>query len=102
MSDLRAIAESARIVFGYEAGWFKDRDLRNFVDDDDIEAFEQQERAHIAAWSPDRALAALDVIEAARADHLDRHGGSVSDAAACAGPACDRLRDVLDRWEALG
>lgn len=52
-------------------------------------------RYFTSAWSPDRALAALDVIEAA--SDLLTPGRAVVPSA-----VSKRLRAALDRWEALG
>jgi hypothetical protein len=43
--------------------------------------------------------ALLDVVEAARFDHLSRHGGSQELAASCTGPSCARIRAALDRLD---
>ena len=64
----------------------------------------KEDRAHIAAWSPDRALAALDVIESVR----DYHGqgycytseGQIDRARDPRGLICDKC-SALARWDAL-
>lgn len=53
--------------------------------------------AHIAAWSPDRALATLDVIEAARAYRSAHRQWGPSEVASTS----VALRDALARWDAL-
>ena len=83
MSDLRAIAEAAAADHGE---WW---------DGDDLDDLGTEDAAHIAAWSPDRALAALDVIEAVR--WFMRGPASYMDFPADLEP----FRDALERWEAL-
>lgn len=61
--------------------------------------------AHIAAWSPDRAIAALDVIEAARRTSLltDERCWCIEwkPSQTVHEKECAALRAALDRWEAL-
>lgn len=107
MSDLRAIAKAATPGPWRELIWDYGEDDRPgtmFVTADPIDTqaalavgLSEADAAHIAAWSPDRALAALDVIEAA---------GQVARTDAMSQPkrtaATNALRDALARWEALG
>lgn len=92
MSDLRKIAEAAK----EGSRWYLDEALERTCP-----ALLPTEVVYIAAWSPDRALAALDVVEAAREDYLDRHAGDRRLAEDCGSRNCARMRAALDRWEAL-
>ena len=112
MSDLRAIAEAAtpetagrwryrRCDFGhgpdpdysYVEWGAKDGGLGTA-------ALSVPMARYIAAWSPDRTLAALDVIEAARELwHIPDSGNG--DSAPRLNEAYAGLRAALTRWEAL-
>lgn len=90
--ELRAIAQAAK-EDAYGLPWWDTEqlaDLTDLADNDD--PISMVDRAHIAAWSPDRALAALGVIEAA-AWCTDTRDISEEDANA--------LRDALKAWEDL-
>lgn len=64
---------------------------------------EHENAAHIAAWSPERALAAMDVIEATRLviGYLDALAEEFPEKMPMLQDRGDRLRDALRRWEAL-
>lgn len=84
VSDLRAIAEAARDwTAGNTIPWWSTENLGSCQPPD-------EDAAHIAAWSPERALAALAVVEAA--DAFIRTSTI---------PNRMTLRDALRRWDAL-
>jgi hypothetical protein len=116
MSDLRAIAEAAtpgpwRVgerpalsngvwADGFTSSPDEDGVSGHLVAWCHSEWRDEADAAHIAAWHPGRALAALDVIEAARSlvecRMCSRETGTLCDAHR---PA---LRAALDRWDAQG
>ena len=89
MSDLRAVAEAARTLrFG--------RDMVSWIRESNVpELF-------FLKWAdPDRALAALDVIEAAQRNVGLPAVGTFADLLDAGDDAIETLRAALERWDAL-
>jgi hypothetical protein len=66
----------------------------------DVTEIDHPNAAHIAAWSPDRALAALDVIDTVRRKHQPSEHRVRCTSCLCVWP-CEEAA-ALDRWDALG
>lgn len=93
MSDLRAIAEAAKDQHswpGVKRAWHDDSDLPGT----------ELCQSHAAAWTPDRALAALDIRDALIVA-LNEHDAQ-DDLGYNSMCWCHQARAVLDKWDALG
>jgi hypothetical protein len=96
--ELRAIAQLAKTYSAWP--WFSDDELTGMVDTN-ADPIQPEDARHIAAWSPDRALAACDLADVAKDAAMTAHylAHPLTAWTACADFWCSQRRAALKAWE---